>query len=142
MTDTNATQQQPDASRFAWHPQYRGQTTDEVRAILLEDLRLDQRSYAITMDGPDENESEILVRVVGLEKKWGPYALDWATAEPVTVVDRVMDFEREREDRQELFPYAQYRDRHANLNSSAPSGSGSAILDEPSGAPWWAFWRR
>ncbi len=143
MTDTNATEQQPpEASRFAWHPQYRGQTVEEVRAILLEDLRLDQRSYAITMAGPDDNESEILVRVVGLEKKWGPYALDWATAEPATVVDRVIDFEREREARRELFPYAEYRDRHANLTSSAPSGSSAVASDEPSGAPWWAFWRR
>lgn len=144
MTDTvtSTSEQQPDASRFAWHPQYRGQTVEEVRAILLEDLRLDQRSYAITMNGPDENESEILVRVVGLEKKWGPYAMDWATAEPATVADRVIDFEREREARRELFPYAEYRDRHANLTSSAATGSGAAANDEPSGAPWWAFWRR
>ena len=144
MTDSPA-EQPPDAFRFAWHPQYRGQTADEVRASLKEDLRLDQRSYAITMDGPDENESEILVRVVGLEKKWGPYALDWSTAESATVIDRVIAFEREREARRELFPYAEFRDRNTTRTPPASSGSGSPggnVPDESGGAPWWAFWRR
>lgn len=146
MTDAPGT---PDAdassdqSRFVWHPQYRGQTVAEVRAALLDDLRSDQRSYAITMDGPDENESEILVRVVGLEKKWGPYALDWATADPATIVDRAVAFERERDARQELFRYAEYRDQNAPVGSSRPATTGSGSdAGEASGAPWWAFWRR
>ena len=141
VTDALA-EQLPDASRFAWHPQYRGQTVDEVRATLMDDLRLDQRSYAITMDGPDENESEILVRVVGLEKKWGPYALDWSTAEPATVIDRVIAFEQERDARRELFPYAEYRDRNTARTAGASSRPGDGSDDEPGGAPWWAFWRR
>ncbi len=140
VTDAPA-EQHPDESRFAWHPQYRGQTVDEVRSTLMADLRSDQRSYAITIDGPPENESEILVRVVGLEKKWGPYALDWSTAEPATVIDRVIAFEQERESRQELFPYAEYRDRNTPRTSPA-SASSARDGDEPSGAPWWAFWRR
>lgn len=141
MTDPSA-EQHPDASRFAWHPQYRGQTVDEVRATLTEDLRLDQRSYAITMDGPDENESEILVRVVGLEKKWGPYALDWSTAEPASVIDRVIAFEQERDARRELFPYAEFRDRNTIRTPPVSSGSGGGTPDESGGTPWWAFWRR
>lgn len=141
MTDTPA-EQHPDGFRFAWHPQYRGQTVDEVRSTLTKDLRSDQRSYAITMAGPDENESEILVRVVGLEKKWGPYALDWSTAELATVIDRVIAFEQEREARQELFPYAEYRDRNATRTSTSSSASAGRTGDEASGAPWWAFWRR
>jgi hypothetical protein len=140
VTDT-LEQSTADEFRFAWHPQYRGQTTAEVRAHLMDDLRLDQRSYAITMDGPDENESEILVRVVGLEKKWGPYALDWATADPATIVDRAVAFERERDARRELFPYAEYRDRHAPVARTAPAASADGD-DVPSAAPWWAFWRR
>ncbi len=139
MTDAPA-EQHPDASRFLWHPQYRGQTVDEVRSTLTDDLRSDQRSYAITIDGPAENESEILVRVVGLEKKWGPYALDWSTAEPATVIDRVIAFEQEREARRELFPYAEYRDRNTTRTSGGSSGSGDG--DPSSDAPWWAFWRR
>ncbi|CAA9552545.1 MAG: hypothetical protein AVDCRST_MAG33-1005, partial [uncultured Thermomicrobiales bacterium] len=67
VTDTPAASQTDapsDQSRFVWHPQYRGQTVAEVRAALLDDLRSDQRAYAITIDGPAENESDILVRVV------------------------------------------------------------------------------
>ena len=95
MTDAPVTPQtdaSSDQSRFTWHPQYRGQTVAEVRAALLDDLRSAQRAYAITIDGPAENESEILVRVVGLEKKWGPYALDWATADPAEIVDGAVAF--------------------------------------------------
>ena len=141
MTDTPEQHAPDDEYRFAWHPQYRGQTAAEVRGRLLDDLRSDQRAYAITIDGPDENESEILVRVVGLEKKWGPYALDWATADPASIVDRAVDFERERDARRELFPYAEYRERHAPATrptSTNPITGG----DEPAAAPWWAFWRR
>ena len=143
MTDTPqqpASASAPGDGRFVWHPQYQGQTVAEVRARLLDDLRQDQRAYAITIDGPDENESEILVRVVGLEKKWGPYALDWATADPAAIADRAVAFERERDARRELFPYAEYRDRHAPVARSAPA-AGTAGDDEPA-APWWAFWRR
>ena len=127
--------------RFAWHPQYQGQTVAEVRARLLDDLRQDQRAYAITIDGPDENESEILVRVVGLEKKWGPYALDWATADPAAIADRAVAFERERDARRELFPYAEYRDRHAPVARPGPATTNTSG-DESAAAPWWAFWRR
>ena len=130
-------------SRFVWHPQYRGQTVAEVRAALLDDLRSDQRAYAITIDGPPENESEILARVVGLEKKWGPYALDWATAEPAAIVDRAVAFERERDARQELFRYAEYRERNAPVAQSRGAGTGSGSdASDASDAPWWAFWRR
>ena len=146
MTDIPAAPSDPDASsdqsRFTWHPQYRGQTVAEVRAALLDDLRSDQRAYAITIDGPAENESEILVRVVGLEKKWGPYALDWATADPAAIVDRAVAFERERDARQELFRYAEYRDRNAPARSSGAAAGSRSDAGEASDAPWWAFWRR
>lgn len=128
-----------EATRFDWHPDYRGRTVGEVRATLLDDLRSDQRAYALTIDGPPENESQILVRVVGLEKKWGPYALDWATAEPGEVIDRAIPFEVARDRAHELFPYNRYRDRNAPARPATASSGGSGGDDA---APWWAFWRR
>ena len=133
----------PGDRRFVWHPQYRGQRAAEVREQIRDDLCSDQRSYALAIDGPEEHESDMLVRVVALEKKWGPYAMDWATADLDEITDRAVDFELERDARQELFPYSEYRDHHAPIGSRSPVGdAGAEPDDDERPAPWWAFWRR
>ena len=126
--------------RFAWHPQYRGQRPADVRAQIRDELRSDQRSYALTIDGPPESESDMLVRVMELEKRWGPYAMDWATADLDEIADRAVDFELERDARQELFPYSEYRERHAPVGIRADAARPDDADERP--APWWAFWRR
>ena len=128
-----------DGDRFEWHPQYQGQTVGEVRSALLDEVRSDQRSYGLTIDGPDENEQEIFVRVVGLERRWGPYAMDWASADTAVIADRALAHEWAREGRRALFPYSELRDRERPA-----AVAGSAIRqDAGSGEdkPWWAFWR-
>ena len=129
-----------DTTRFDWHPQYRGRTVGEVRAELTDELRSDQKSYALAIDGPEENEGQILVRVVGLERRWGPYAMDWAGADIATVVDRAVAFEVARDRARELFPYGRYRDALAPTRSAV--GAGTASGSAGATAPWWAFWRR
>ena len=124
---------QGDERRFSWHPTYAGKTVDHVRAELLRDLEHDQRSYTLAMSAPDEQESAILVRVVELERRWGVFHMDWATAEPGPLVDRIVDFEWRREERQELVPFHEPRPAAAK-----PTSQG----DPQSRPPWWAFWRR
>ncbi len=141
MTESSspATVQPRDDDRFTWHPQYQGQTVGEVRTALVDELRGDQRSYALAIDGPDENEQDIFVRVVGLERRWGPYAMDWATADTVTIADRALSHEWAREGRRELFPYSELRDRDRSV---APAAAGDGGGESSEDRPWWAFWRR
>ena len=124
---------QGDERRFSWHPSYTGKTLGQVRAELLRDLEHDQRAYALAMSAPDEQESAILIRVVELERRWGPYHMDWATAETGPLVDRIAEFAWQREERRELFPF------HApRTTDTQPTDQGA----QETRAPWWAFWRR
>ena len=114
--------------RFVWHPQYRGRTISEVADELRGDLEHDQRAYELMLAGADQREGAALAAVLPLEKKWSVFDLDWAATDPAALADRIVTFEREREQRRELFSYEAYR-REANPPT------------EPARRPWWAFWR-
>jgi hypothetical protein len=117
---------QGNASRFTWHPHYRDRTVADVRAELLSDLEHDQRVFALAMDGAEEHEHDVLATVMQLDKRWGPFNLDWATAEPEALVASIVAFEKARDDRRELFGYDTFR---PPVDES--QGSGSAPR------PWW-----
>jgi hypothetical protein len=119
---------------FAWHPRYQGRTLRQVRDELTAAAARDQRAYALAMEGAEEHEQATLATVVELEKKWGGFDLDWATADPAELAAKVAAFERAREDRRELIPYAAFRlsleepstaanrDRRQTISSAARFG--------------------
>lgn len=94
---------------FHWHPDYVGKSAAGVRSMLVSEIASDQRAYALTLEGAEEHEGDSLTSVIALERKWGPFDLNWAEADPGLVADRVVAFELERDRRQELFPYGEYR---------------------------------
>lgn len=98
---------------FTWHPVYRGQSIASVREQLVNEIASDQRAYALTLEGAEEHEGDSLQSVISLERKWGPYDLNWAEVEPGPLADRIVEFELERERLQEMIPYGEYRDAHA-----------------------------
>jgi hypothetical protein len=95
---------------FTWHPTYRGRAVAEVRAELAQELARDQRSYALALDGAVHHENDALATVLDLEKKWGTFDFGWAETDPDDLAARVAAFEKARDDRRELIPYASYRD--------------------------------
>ena len=97
--------------RFAWHPRYQRRILRQVRDELTAELARDQRAYALAMEGAEEHEQETLASVLELEKKWGGFDLDWATADAPDLAATVAAFEHAREERRELIPYADYRSR-------------------------------
>lgn len=97
-------------SVFVWHPAYKGKSFAAVRSSLATEIASDQRAYALTLDGAEEHEGDSLTSIIALERKWGPYDLNWAETDPESLADRIIAFERERERRRELIPYAVYRD--------------------------------
>nr|MBA2276947.1 hypothetical protein [Chloroflexia bacterium] len=95
--------------RFEWHPEYRGQSVAAVRQSIRADLGHDQRAYALAIDGAEHAEHASLSTVIDLEKKWGAYNLDWSDADPDTLTEQIVAFERERERRRELFAWREQR---------------------------------
>ena len=126
---TGSNQAATPLERFEWHPEYRGRTVREVTAAIKADLASDQRAVALVMEGADKQESAVLATVVKLERKWGIYDLDWATADATELAERIAAFEQDRERRRELFPYNQYRQDAAAAEAAAAPAR-----------PWWRFW--
>jgi hypothetical protein len=121
----------PNSEQFAWHPRYKGKTIAQVAAALRAELEPDQRSYALALEGAEAHENQVLASVLDLEKKWGIFDIDWATADPTNLDNRIAAFELERDRRHDLFSYEEYRRSHAPAEATASSS-----------APWWAFWKR
>lgn len=101
------TQGQGDA--FAWHSEYAGQTFDTVERSLATEIARDQRQYHLALEGAEQSEHESLSSVVELERRWGNYAFDWAEMDATDLAHRIVLFERERERRQEMISFADYR---------------------------------
>lgn len=124
---------------FTWHPIYAGKSYDQVRSDLIDDISRDQRSYTLAMDGAEASEHDSLTAIVELERRWSDYEFDWAEADPAQLADRILTFEKVREERKEEISFADYRASGALMESpkaaqAAPSTSlpvmkiGAAIL--------------
>ncbi|HET8522491.1 MAG TPA: hypothetical protein VFL82_04600, partial [Thermomicrobiales bacterium] len=118
--------------QFTWHPRYKGKTVAQVAAEIHAELEPDQRQYALVLEGAEAHENQVLASVLDLEKKWGIYDMDWATADPTDLANRIAAFELERDRRHDLFSYEEYRRAHTS--------AADAVTD--SAGPWWAFWKR
>lgn len=101
------------AEEFAWHPEYAGQNVSQVREDLARQIAGDQRQHALAMEGAEEAEHDALVSVVELERRWGVYDFDWAEQEADELATRIVAFELERERRQEMISWAEYRAERA-----------------------------
>ena len=117
--------------RFTWHPTYHGRMVQDVRTEIQRELASDQRAYALSLEGAEQHENSVLATLLELDKKWGEFDLGWAESDPDVLADRIVDFEQERDRRQQLFPYQELR----------PPMQESASGDVDPGRPWWARWR-
>jgi hypothetical protein len=97
------------AARFTWHPEYAGRAVFDVRDELVREIGADQRAWALALEGAEEHEADSLATVMRLEKRWSEFDLGWAEADPGQLADRILQWEWERERRQELFPYNEMR---------------------------------
>jgi hypothetical protein len=62
--------------------------------------------------------------VLRIEKRWSPFDLGWAEADPGELADRILAWEWEREKRQELFPFEEMRQRPTpQATSTSPAQS-------------------
>ena len=98
------------APRFIWHPDYAGRLLLDVREELVREIEADQRAYALAMEAAESREDDALASVLRLEKRWSPYDLNWAETDPGQLADRILEWEWQREQRHELFPFSEMRD--------------------------------
>ena len=111
---------------FTWHPEYAGQSVSQVREDLARQIAGDQRQHALAMEGAEEAEHDALASVVELERRWGVYDFDWAEQDAALLAARIVAFEQERERRQELISWADYRAENAGVvagESNEPTAS-------------------
>lgn len=94
---------------FAWHPVYAGQSVNSVRAELSKTLASDQRAYALALEAAEQHENDSLQTVIELERRWGPFDLNWAEADPNQLANRVVHVEWERERQREMLPVSVLR---------------------------------
>jgi hypothetical protein len=106
---------------FTWHPEYAGKTAEQVEADLAQQIASDQRQHRLAMDGAEEAEHDALASVVSLERKWGVYDFDWAEQDPEELASRIVDFEQERETRQEMISWSEYRAEGYSQDGAADS---------------------
>jgi hypothetical protein len=97
------------AARFTWHPDYAGRLLLDVQDELVREISADQRAYALAMEAAESREDDALASVLRLEKRWSPYDLNWAETDPGQLADRILEWEWQREQRQELFPFSEMR---------------------------------
>jgi len=124
--------------QFIWHPEYRGQLVAEVRSSIRADIAHDQRAYHLAMEGAEQQEQAVLASVIDLEKRWGTFNLDWSEADPGTLADEVVAFELERERRQELFSYHEFR-RQRTAKPPARAAAGMTTGTSSPGIRWGAI---
>jgi hypothetical protein len=67
-------------------------------------------AYALAMEAAESREDDALASVLRLEKRWSPYDLNWAETDPGQLADRILEWEWQREQRQELFPFSEMRE--------------------------------
>ena len=106
------------AARFIWHPELQGRILPDVRNSLIEDIEADQRALEMAMDAAEAKEADALAAVLRLEKRWSPYDLGWAEANPQELADRILEWRWEQEKRHELFPYEDFRARETTVTAS------------------------
>ena len=106
------------AARFTWHPDYAGRLVVDVQRELVEEITSDQKALALALEAAESREDDALASVLRLEKRWSPFDLDWAEADPHELADRILRWEWEREKRHELFPYEEYRARETPATAS------------------------
>jgi hypothetical protein len=108
---------------FTWHPVHRGKSFNRVHGELVEEIGRDQRSYKLAMDEAEGAEHDSLTTIVELERRWSIYDFDWAEMDPKALANRILAFEQEREHRQEMIPFADYRASGALVSSNSPAST-------------------
>lgn len=114
----------PATDRFQWHPEYGGKSHESVHRELVDAIRRDQQAYQTALESAEKEEFGAFNTVRDLEKRWSEYDFAWFELEPEHLADKILRFETERESRQELIGWQDWK------NQSSPKLSPAVTSDE------------
>ena len=97
------------AQTFEWHPEYAGQTSESVRRELVDSIQRDQKAYHTALESAEKEEFGAYATVRDLEKRWSEYDFAWFELKPEHLADKILRFEQERESRQELISWQEWK---------------------------------
>lgn len=119
MTDsTHDTSQQ-----FTWHPEYVGKTFEGVRRELIDDITRDQRAYHLALEEAEKEEFGAFNSVREIEKRWSDYDFGWFDVPPESLANRILAFERDRDSRQHMVSWQDWRAESAPLPAETSAAS-------------------
>lgn len=118
-----------DEPTFTWHPEYRGRTSENVERELADQISNDQRAYELALSGAEKSEHQALASVMELEKRWSIYSFDWPETSADELARRIVDFEMERNRRQEMISYEQYCEEAEPARQAAGGGWRESMSD-------------
>lgn len=130
MTEHQSSPMATDEQTFTWHPEYKGRSVEDVRRKLADELAQDQRAYELALSSAETSEHEALASVMELEKRWSDYSFGWAEIPPDELATRIVDFELERDRRQEMILYDQYRAEATSVVAHSPGGDWRSSLSD------------
>lgn len=122
MTTTAPTT--PETTTFAWHPEYKGRDADQVMRELAEQVRRDQQGHALALENAEREEHAAFKSIMDYEKRWGDYDFGWSEADPDELARKIVNFELERDRRQEMISWREYRDMESPASSPTDRASG------------------
>ena len=109
MTEPANVETEQSSQKFAWHPEHIGKTYDSVRRSLEDDILRDQRAYDLALNEAENEEFGAFNTVRELEKRWSDYDFGWVDVPPQVLADRVLAFERARDERRELISWQDWK---------------------------------
>ena len=109
MPDQHDTSPPIKTGKFEWHPEYAGQTFEGLHRELADCIRRDQKAYQNALASAEKEEHGAFNTVRDLEKHWSPYDFAWFELQPEHLADKILRFEQEREARQELISWQEWK---------------------------------
>lgn len=123
MTDRIDTTNADTSATFAWHPDYIGRSVDSVRRELMDCINRDKQSYYAALESAEKEEHGAFNTVRDLEKRWSQYDFAWHELPAERLADRIVEFERARDDRKELVEWNAWKsERHTTPVVAATTG--------------------
>ncbi len=97
------------AARFTWHPEYAGRLLSTCARSWLARFPPTNARTRWRWTPPKRARTMRSTRCCGW-KAWSAYDLNWAETDPGELADRILEWEWQRENRHELFPFAEMRE--------------------------------
>lgn len=108
---------------YQWHPDYAGQSFESVQRSLADSLRRDQASYEVALESAEREEHDAFNTVRDLEKRWSLYDFAWFEQDAELLARKISRFEQERESRQEMISWQDWKNESTVQASPAARGT-------------------